>query len=156
MAKKEKQPQAVRLPPIIPVSVNSKREAIEALTMMEEIQEIIQPYMDMQVDLKKAATQFCTEKKIDKVPVGDHHYSLVTRHTRSWNPVKLRKIIKEKYGKVKPGGKPLWNYITKRVVDPELINRAVAEGHMKEKVISKAFEETPQTPFLQRYSGRVE
>lgn len=135
-----------------PVSVSSKREAIAALEEMEAIGDLIAPYMDRQVELKKATTAYCAIKKIDKLPVNDHHYSLVTRHSRAWNPAKLKSLTRD----VKVGGKSLWMKVTRRVPDAELIDRAVKHGWISEKKISKAFEETPQQPFLQRYQGRVE
>lgn len=140
--------------PIIsgPVMVESKKDAIAALYEMERIGDFITPYMDRQVELKKAATKYCDDKNIDKVPVGDHHYSLVVRHSRSWNPVKLRKITKG----IKIDGKSLWNLITIRVADPELIDLAVKKKWISKSKIEKAFEETPQAPFLQKYAGRAE
>jgi hypothetical protein len=50
---------------------------------------------------------------------------------------------------------PLWNYITKRVPDPEKIDRAVAQGFITEAKISKAYIEKPQAPFMQRFAGEA-
>jgi hypothetical protein len=50
---------------------------------------------------------------------------------------------------------PLWNYITKRVPDAAQIDKAVSLGFVKEGVISKAYLEKPQAPFLQAYNGEA-
>lgn len=152
-----------------PIKVKSKADAINALDQMEEIQEFIAPLMSRQVELKKAAQEYATKTKTTSIdlPTRNMYFRLVQRFTRVWVTTdddmpepqpkgarSLKDITKGK--KVKKGKKmvPLFNAITRRVADAELINEAVEKGWITEKEIAKAFIEKPQTPFLQRYHGQ--
>lgn len=153
-----------------PVSVESKKDALAALDEMEEIQEFIDPLMKRAVELKKAAQQFAVTTKTVSLdlPQRSMYFRLIQRHTRMWvgtdedmpdpkpkNARSLKSITNEIIIKRK-GKKPtsLWNLITKRVPDSDLINEAVGKGWITDKKISKAFIEKPQAPFLQRYHGQ--
>lgn len=152
-----------------PIKVKSKADAIDALDQMEEIGEFIAPLMARQVELKKAAQDYAVKTKTTSIdlPTRNMYFRLVQRFTRMWvttdddmpepKPKNARSLKEITYGKkVKKGKKmvPLFNVITRRVADAELINEAVEKGWLTEKEIAKAFVEKPQTPFLQRYHGQ--
>lgn len=143
-------------------TVKTKAEAEEALTELDRIQTEIGPKMIEAAELKKAATAFAEKKNVDVVQLDGAYYRLITRNTRMWiatdddmpqgvkgGAKSLQSIVKG----IKIGKKPLWQLITKRVPDPELIDEAVRQGWISEKKIGKAFIEKPQNPFLQRYEG---
>jgi hypothetical protein len=151
-----------------PIIISSIDDAIAALEEMEEIGERIAEDMKRQVELKKAATAFAVKKKIDVLQLDGAYFRQINRASRFWigEPAEmpsptpkgaksLREICAGLTATVKGKEIPLWNYITKRVPDPEKIDKAVALGFVKESVISKAYIEKPQAPFLQRYSGEA-
>ncbi len=148
------------------IEINSVKAAKLALEEMESITEEIMPLMNRSVELKKAVTAFATDKRTTVIQLDDVYYRLIERKNRIWvgtpedmpvgapkRAASLREIVKGK--RVKVNGKlvPLWNLITKRVVDPELLNQAVQQKWVTEKEIEKAYLEKSQAPFLQRYEG---
>lgn len=150
------------------VRVTNLDEAVRALEEMEEIGERIKDDMAKQVELKKAATAWAVAKKVDVIQLENVYYRQINRASRFWvgepdempDPMpkgakSLREITRGMVANVKGKEIPLWNFITKRVPDPEKIDRAVALGFVKESVISKAFIEKPQAPFLQRFQGEA-
>ena len=153
---------------LAPVTVNTMAEAIAALDELEEISIRIEDDMRRQVDLKKAATAFSVKKKVDVIQLDGVYYRQVKRSNRFWvgerdempSPApkgakSLREICAGLTATVKGKQVPLWNYITKRVPDPEKIEKAVALGFITEAKISKAYIEKSQAPFLQRYVGEA-
>lgn len=150
------------------VTVTNLDEAVAALEEMEEIGERIAEDMARQVDLKKATTAWAVKKKVDVIQLDGAYYRQINRASRFWvgeaadmpepapkGAKSLRAICAGLTATVKGREIPLWNYVTKRVPDPDMIDRAVARGFIKESVISKAFIEKPQAPFLQRYNGEA-
>lgn len=147
------------------IVVNSLDEAIAALEEMDEINERIKEDMNRAVELKKAATAWAVKKKVDVIQLDGKYYRQINRASRFWaaeeadvpegvkGAKSLRSICSGLTATVKGKEIPLWNYITKRVPDPEKIDKAVALGFVKAAVIDKAFIEKPQAPFLQSYSG---
>lgn len=150
------------------IKVTNMDEAVAALEEMESIGDEIKEQMARQVDLKKAATAWAVSKKIDVIQLDGKYYRQINRASRFWvaeeadmpDPTprgakSLRAICAGLTATVKGKDIPLWNYITKRVPDPEKIDKAVALGFVKESVISKAFIEKPQNPFLQAFTGEA-
>lgn len=150
------------------ITILNMQDAIEALEEMEAIQDEIAPKMARQVDLKKAVTEFAVKKKVDVVQLDGLYFRQINRATRFWvgettempaprpkGAKSLREICKGKFATVRGREIPLWNYITKRVPDPEKISRAVELGFVKQTEIDKAFLEKPQAPFLQKYTGEA-
>lgn len=144
--------------------VKTKADAIEALEKLEEINKKMEPLVIEATELKKAATAYANDKKLDVIQLAGRYWRLVTRYTRMWvgmpddmpdnisdRAISLYEICKGK----KAEGKPLWQLVTKRVPDPDKINEAVGKGWIKEKEVQKAFIEKPQQPFLQRYEGEA-
>lgn len=150
------------------VVVKSLKEAIAALEEMEQIGEEIAEKMARQVELKKAATAYAVSKSVDVIQLDGKYFRQVNRSSRFWvgepddmpQPTpKGAKSLKEICEGLKAvvNGKqvPLWNYVTKRIPDPEKIARAVDKGFVKQSVVDKAFLEKPQAPYLQRFSGEA-
>jgi hypothetical protein len=142
-------------------TIRSKAEAEEALRLLEEIEEEISPKMIQATELKKAATAYAVDKKLDTIQLDGCYYRQITRYTRFWvgtdedvpaeqaGVKSLQALVKGK----KANGKPLWQLITKRVPDPDKISEAVGKGWIEETEIEQAFVEKPQRPFLQRFTG---
>lgn len=151
------------------IVISNLDEAILALEEVDEINERIKEDMARAVDLKKAATAWAVKKKVDVIQLDGKYYRQINRASRFWigedadmpeptpKGAKSLKSICAGLTATIAGGKqiPLWNYITKRVPDPEKINRAVEKGFVKESVISKAYIEKPQAPFLQSFNGEA-
>lgn len=151
------------------IAITSKAQAQKALERMEEIQAKIDPLMKEAVELKKSVTAYAVEKKVDVIQLDECYYRQINRETRMWvatdddmptNPPKKARSLKSICAGVKVTVKgkkvPLWNLVTKRVPDPEAIDRAVSKGWIDEDEIHKAFLSKPQAPFLQRYEGEAD
>lgn len=150
------------------VVIKTLDDAVAALEEMEEIGEQINDAMQRQVDLKKATTKWAVAKRVDVIQLDGAYYRQINRTSRFWvgeasdmpqpapkGAKSLREICKDKVATVRGKQIPLWNFITKRVPDPEKISRAVDEGFVKQSEIDKAFLEKPQAPFLQRFTGEA-
>ena len=154
---------------IAPISIKTMDDAIAALEEMEAIGDEIKEKMARQVDLKKSVTTWAVAKKVDVVQLEGGYYRQINRSSRFWvgepgdmpDPAprgakSLREITKGLKAVVNGKEMLLWNYITKRVPDPEKIDRAVAQGFITEAKISKAYIEKPQAPFMQRFIGEAQ
>ncbi len=146
--------------------VKNITQAKAALEELEKLNDEIQPLMARATDLKRAVTAFAVEKNVDAIQLDDCYYRQINRSNRLWvgtpedmpanapkRAVSVRDIVKGKKVTVKGKLVPLWNLVTKRVVDPTGIDHAVSQCWITEKEISKAYLEKPQAPFLQRYTG---
>ena len=145
-------------------TIRSKAEAEEALRLLEEIEEEISPKMIQATELKKAATAYAVDKKLDVIQLDGCYYRQINRSTRFWvgtdadipagiaKVKSLQSLVKGKKAK----GRPLWQFITKRVPDSDRINEAIGMGWIEESEIQDAFVEKPQRPFLQRFAGDVD
>ncbi len=150
------------------IQIKSAADAQAALERMEEIQDEVEPLMKEATEIKKAVTAFAVKKKLDVIQIDGAYYRQINRSTRMWvaepgempsaipGAKSLKEICKGKKVKIKGKLVPLWNLITKRVPDPAAIDKAVNEGWIKEKEISKAYIEKPQAPFLQRFVGEAD
>lgn len=135
------------------ISIRSLDDAIAALERVDAIQEQIDPLMREATDLKRAATQFAVSKKLDTIQLDGHYYRHIQRYNKLWDAEVLKRIVKGKFVKFRGKKTPLWQLVTKRIPDPELIQEAVAQGWVKEKEVALAFVEKPQSPFLQKFQG---
>lgn len=138
------------------IRIRNRQELAEALEEVDEIQEKIVPMMNRVTELKKGATYYAAEKRVDVVQLKGRYWRLIERVSKGWDAKLVQKIVKGKKVKVDGEKKSLWNLITKRVPDPEKINDAINNGWLDEDEISEAFRETPQAPFLQRYDGKAD
>lgn len=151
------------------ISVTNMEEARQALEEIEAIEREIRPKMNRAVDLKKAVTNWAVGKKVNVVQLEDAYYRRIQRNTTLWvltdedmpekapkNARSIKSIVAGKKVKFKGKMVPLWQLVTKRVVDPIGIDHAVSQGWIKEKEIGKALLEKPQAPFLQRYEGEAQ
>jgi len=159
-------------------NVRNLKEAKEALQLMkaisEEIQEIREEHGIMQLEsdateLKKAATRWAVSSKTERIDFdAGFHATLISQ---SYDPryiatdedmpdelpegrkiIPLQTIIEKKFkSKVsKPGSKAreVWFQITKRVIDREAVDQAVADGVFKVDDIAPSFVEKQKAPYL--------
>jgi hypothetical protein len=144
----------------------------DAVALMEEFEAIrveIEPKMDRQVEIKKAVTEYAVEKKLDVIQVDDAYFRKVQRENTFWvatddelptpkprGAMSLKSIVENIDVVINGRTRSLWNFITKRVPDPERIDEAVRRGYITEKEISKAYLAKQQAPFLQRFNGTAQ
>lgn len=146
-------------------TIKTKAEAQEALQRVVEIEEQISPLMNEATALKQAATEYAVGKKLDVIQLDGVYFRQITRYNRFWigteedlpAQAEMRSGVKSLQSIVKgmkmPNGKPLWQFVTKRVPDPDRISEAVGMGWVTEDEVAPAFVEKPQKPFLQKYVG---
>jgi hypothetical protein len=148
------------------MKIKNEKELRQALVEFERLKTEVDPINARLTDLRRAATEYAIERKIDVVQLDNVYFRQIQRTSRFWagfdsdipadapdGAKSLFAIVKGK--KVKLNGKltPLWQLITKRIPDPERIQTAVAKQWISQEEIGAAFLEKPQTPFLQRYEG---
>lgn len=156
--------------------IKSKKQAIEALQMMQtlkdEIEEIRKDHGlgELEQDateLKKAVTAYCSNNGIDRLDFAHDdapfHGTLVAGHDTRWILSKddlvsagqpkgaksLRAILRAKLST--EDFKYAWAKVTKRVVNPEGIDELVTEGMVSENDVAPALVEKPRTPYLRIY-----
>jgi hypothetical protein len=145
--------------------VDSMGDAIAALTMMEEAANAIAPITDFISRTRAMATGYAKSHAVPVIQLEGRYWRKIQRKTRFFvgtpdqmpkpkpkGAVSLKEICA---GKKTSDGKPLWNFITKRVPDKDKIDRAVALGYLTEKQLGKAYLESDQAPFLQRFEGEA-
>lgn len=150
------------------VVVENLDEAKAALTEYDELMAQIRPVAEYADQLRKAATAFAKSTMTDVIQLEDSYwrkqqrYSKVLIQTDDDIPKNAPKGTKSLQALCKGltitrKGKeiPLWNFITVRVVDHEKLGQAVALGALSEKKAAKAYLETPQQAFIQRYEGEA-
>jgi len=156
-------------------TIKSKKQAVEALQMMEtlkaEIAELEKQYgiSEMQqdaVELKKAVTAYCATNGIDRIDFDDKHGTLVTGFDKKWiltdedltaagqpqGAKSLRRILRRKFRNAEDF-KRIYARVTKRVVDPEGLDELVAEGVLDDSDIAPALVEKPRTPYLRIFQN---
>lgn len=146
------------------VIVDSEERAVEILEMMEAASEAIKPVTDFVAEARKQVTEFQRTRNVKVVQLEGHYWRLIQRMSRFWVATKadmpsprpkgamsLREICLDKTA----NGKPLWNFITRRVPDANLIELAVKNGFVTEKEISKAYLEKPSAAYIQRFNGEA-
>jgi len=159
-------------------NVRNLKEAKEALQLMraiaEEIREIYEEHGITQLEadateLKKAATRWAVTSKTERIDFDagfhatlisqtyDPHYIATDDDMPDELPdnreiIPLQTIIEKKFkSKVaKPGSKArkVWFSITKRVIDREAIDQAVADGVFTVDDVAPAFVEKQKAPYL--------
>jgi hypothetical protein len=136
-----------------PDLLKSREDLEAALEMFLEINAEIEEKVRLCTKLKRSATQYAIENDIDVVQLRGSYFRLIRRATNSWDATKLAKLVKGKRVTVHGKKIPLWQYITKRVPDPEKIKEAVESGYVKQKDIQEAYVTKDQMPFFQNYQG---
>lgn len=155
--------------------VKTKKQAIEALQAMRRLDAEIQREMEesgigemMQdaTEMKKAVTRWMTDSEIEQLQCDGFHGTLVRAvNSKMWittdedlvtagQPAKamsLRRIIRKKF-KNAAKRKEVWMRITKRVVDPEALDEAVAEGVLSADEVAPAYVETFKAPYMRVYN----
>jgi hypothetical protein len=143
--------------------IETKKQAVEAL----EESGIVEMQMDT-VELKKAVTAFMAEKNAQalEIPKAGKVAKLIMGFDGTWIETRrdalaanlpagvrnLKSIVAGKTVKLNNGRKTtLWNYITKRVLDPDKLAEAVATGAVDEDEIKDAYYEKPRAPYVRIY-----
>jgi len=134
------------------IIIESMDDAVAALEEMEEISGLIAKAQARTVELKKNVTDWAVDKRVIVIQLDGVYYRQINRSNSGWDSEKAKEIVK---GLKDKKGKPLWNFITRRVLDPEKIDLAVKQKLIPEKKIMKAFKSTPQKPFLQKFTGEA-
>ena len=119
---------------------------------MEEIQAEIEAKQKQTVELKSRLLLWAVDYMVEVIPLDGHYYRQIQRYNRGWDAETPKELVKGKEGGL---GSSLCNFITKRVPDPERINSAVKKKLLKQSQVDKAFIETPQKPFLQKFQGEA-
>lgn len=147
------------------VIIDDMESAVEMLELMEEAEESIAPVVKFISEARKAATEYAKTSDVTVIQLEGRYWRKIQRFSRffvaTWDDMPdpkpkgakpLREIVTNKKG---PNGKPLWNFITRRVPDKGLIDSAVKKGFITEKELGKAYIEAPQAVFIQRFEGEA-
>jgi hypothetical protein len=144
--------------------IKSDKDLVEALEMHQDFVEgMAEDIRDCNM-LREAATAYMTQKNMKQITLSNGKVKkLVERMTRKWigtradlkaiqatdDVIPLKEIVAGT--KVERNGKwvPLWNVITKRVIDPDKLDEVIAAGTLSEEEVAPAFVEIPQKPFIQ-------
>lgn len=148
------------------VSVHDEETLREVLTAVREAQEqvaLVNKFIEIG---RNHATTYMHSHATPVVQCEGHYWRLIQRMTRFFvgtdddmpeNAPKGAKSLKALCQGKKVGKKdtPLWNFITKREVDPKKLDEAVNKGYLKQKDVDKAYLESPQKPFVQPFTGEA-
>jgi hypothetical protein len=148
--------------------ISSKRDAVQALALMEELREEIEALstkygltemMQDAAELKKAATGYMTNNNVKEldVPKAGKVARLQQAVSGMWIgdrddipddvPARDVKTLKSLVSK------SIWLKLTRRVPDSEKIAEAVQDGLVTEDEISDAYFEKPSAPYLRLYDA---
>jgi hypothetical protein len=154
--------------------IKNEKDAIRAVELGYELKEALRDDMNNATELHRAAARYYqaqsddSRARLSELYIADGvRATLVQRFSRFWIGLKSdmppdappeartlraicgnRKIRRDRDGKLIP----LWNFVTKRVPDPEKIEMAINLGYLDEDEASKAFLEKPQAPYF-KFSG---
>jgi hypothetical protein len=159
-------PTTVEIPILDGVLIHDEDTLREALEAVREAQLQIKTVTDFIEVAKNQATTYMNSHAVSVVQCDGHYWRLIQRFSRFFvvtdddmpeKAPKSAKSIKSACQGKKVGKKkiPLWNFITKRVVDTEKLNEAVSKGYITQGEVDKAFLESPQKPFVQSFAGEA-
>lgn len=150
------------------VVIETLEQAQEALQEYDELMLSVKPVLTYAEEIRKAATGFAKSTLTEVIPVEGGYWRKQQRFSRvlveTNNDIpknapkgtkSLRSLCKGLTITRKGKEMPLWNFITVRVVDRDKLAQAVSLGAISEKKAAKAFLETPQAAFIQRYEGEA-
>lgn len=150
--------------------VKNAKQAKEALGAMRELQASIEeiekendlPEMRQDAtEMKKAVQRWMEETEADQLQCDGYHATLIRgNYDGRWigtdedlvdanspdGAIPLRRILKKKFDKA--GAKEVWQRITKRVVDPDVLDEVVAEGILAADEVAPAYVEKTKAPYL--------
>lgn len=157
------------------MAITNLKEAQKALEkhrkVKDEIAALLKEHkidtkMKQAEDLKKDATVWAIENDIDQIILNGAHATLVRQHFGGrWiaedgditegdpgTAKSLYAVIEERFkGRITEKGtkaRKAWLRITRRIVDPALIDAAVADGLFKSEEIADAYVEREKAPYL--------
>lgn len=165
---KSNKPEVAEIPYLTDISVHdedSLREVLEVLTQAQESIAVVNKFVEI---ARNQATGYMHSHAMPVVQLEGSYWRKIQRKARFWvntdaempdpAPKGAKSLKALCQGKTAKSGKkivPLWNFITKRVVDPKKIDEAVAKGFITEKEINRAYLEADQKPFIQRFQGEA-
>ena len=117
------------------------RIALERITALDkEILVRTAPLKVEREELQSAVDKYVVDHYEAGQGYEDSNYraTKVVGHTRSWNPVTLQKLLPTR----------LYKLVIIVKVDSAKLDELVREGKIERKKIEKAFEETPNTPYV--------
>jgi hypothetical protein len=162
-------PKKIEITILDGVNIHDEESLREALEFMEEAQAAIKPILDSITVTRNQATTYMHSHAVPVVQLKGRYWRKIQRKSRFWvatdsempspKPRGAESLKSLCQGRVikKKGKKDvsLWNFITRRVIDPAKIQEAVALGYLTEKEIGKAYLEADQAPFIQRFAGEA-
>lgn len=156
-------PKTVEIPILEGVNIHDEVSLREALEYVAEAQKLIKKVSGFVEIARGQATTYMHSHNMSVIQMDDNYWRKIVRKSRFWvatdadmpeNAPKGAKSLKALCkGKTTKKNVMLWNFITKRVVDPNRLDEAVAKGYLTEKEIAKAYLEVDQKPFIQRFDG---
>ena len=163
-------------------TIKDEKEAIRALTMMqniaEEISEIEQEHgiPEMKADaiaLKKSVTDFAITQGFERIDLPDGQWATLVESTHERRfvgerdeidgdtpayVVPLSEIVGDKTVSIKTKGKikktKLWNLLTRRTVDRDKVERAVSRGWVTVEEIAPSYYEKQRKPYLRIFGEK--
>jgi hypothetical protein len=171
-AKKKRQtigtgkPKVIEIEIIDGINIADEDSLREALQLLTDLKPKLQEIEKFQSIVKSHATTYMHSHALPVVQVDGSYWRKIVRTTRFWvaedkdvpdsaprSAKSLKSLCQGKVAKVGKKSIPLWQYITKRVIDPEKIDMAVQHGFLTEKEIGKAYLERDGNPFIQEFTG---
>lgn len=140
------------------------------LDLEAEIQHLFEEHgiVDLQeksAALKAQATQWAVENEVARIEIDDaHHATLIEQFYNARfigteddlegdekvGVVPLRAILRKKLGKER--AKEVWNSVTRRVVDKDLLESVISEGVISVDDIAPCFVEKAKKPYLRVFT----
>ena len=124
-----------------------RKESIAALVkrreeLKDEEKDIAAEVELIDAQLREYAAEGKTEMESDGYV---YSFTDVASSTSRLDEDKLRKSI----------GVRMWNAVTKRVLDEQLVAKALAEGRIKAATVDKCYEYTPKRPYIRTSKRKV-
>jgi Txe/YoeB family toxin of Txe-Axe toxin-antitoxin module len=163
---KPAKPVTVEISILDGVNIHDEDTLREALEAVAEAQDELKKVNDFITVAKNQATTYMNSHDMPVIQLDGRYWRRIQRMNRFFvatdkdmpNPApKGAKSLKSLcQGKVVgPKKISLWNFVTKRVVDHAKVDEAVNRGWLKQDQVDKAYLESPQNPFIQKFDGEA-
>lgn len=165
---KPAKPVTVEIDILEGVNIHDKESLREALEYVRNAQELLKDVSDFITVAKNQSTTYMNSHAMPVVQMDGHYWRRIQRMSRFFvatdadmpdpapRGAKSMKALCQ--GKTVKSGQrkiPLWQFITRRVIDPGKIDEAVNKGYITQKEVDKAYLESPQRPFIQPFDGEA-
>lgn len=159
-------PTTVEIDILQGVNIHDEDTLREALEYVRNAQELLKDVNDFITVAKNQSTTYMNSHNVKVVQMDGVYWRKIQRFSRLFvatdddmpDPAPKGAKSMKSLCQGKTAGKkkiPLWNFITKRVVDPAKIDEAVNKGYITQKEVDKAYLESPQRPFIQPFDGEA-